>query len=138
MVHGPKQNVLLPTTIHGKAFFQISGFPPGIKFRYSLYEISSKLKKVMSRNELPCYKGSNPSIYDCFEKHIQSDLGCILPWRITNETHKNPVCGSISALRKFKHTYAIYKSGTEEEVYNLTGCYFGCSFQVGHWHIAAW
>ncbi len=129
-VHGKGQNVLQPTTLHGKDFIGLAGLPPGIKSRFAIYEISVHMKKVLSRKELACHRESNPGVHDCIREHFESTAGCILPWRAPDGASPESVCSDASALRQFKDVHSIYKSGTEQEVYELTRCHFGCLHEV--------
>ena len=54
---------------------------------------------------------------------------CSLPWR-SNISNYQEQCSSSDHMDNFHSLYRDYMGSTEQDVYNLTRCYYPCSFMV--------
>ena len=77
----------------------------------------------------PSFNLSNVTIKDCAESFFERNRSCSLPWRSQEGAGK--VCISQEDLEAFKTFYNLLLKASEQDVFDVTGCYRTCTYTRG-------
>ena len=98
------------------------------KFKTYIYSITMERHKTVSKKHYPCHQGDGMSLPTCLDDHIEREAKCALPWRNTGNTSR--ICKDKTSLDTFKRAKSYYRDSGEQEIYQLSGCFYNCSRYV--------
>ncbi len=120
------EKLLTSNTMHGRDFLVVQ--KPKNKSVVQTVEISSRRNYAISKSNLPCKDGQESNLHECFEEHVQSKDGCLLPWRYDNKSlNARPICNDSNTFRKL---HQFLTGANEHRLYKETGCYGPCTYFV--------
>ncbi len=135
-LHDSNQNVPYVTDTFGNAVFILPAAEHGIKLLTDLAVDTVKTLKL-STNSLPCKSDLDHSLktglFDCLEDYFEQNNGCILPWKLQEETeYHSKNCSNVEDFKDLLG--AIIDRPFYSHIYNVTKCKPFCEQLVKEIH----
>ena len=100
---------------------------------YIQYQVVIKERQMLPKEGLPCHDdGGDHSLLLCVEDYFQANRSCRLPWRGDGDGQGDgdDVCEGGEDLRAFQKFYQFLLTASEQDIYDLMGCFHTCSYMV--------